>query len=121
MSVQIFLEVENDPDPQAAKQRRSQVEQWARSELSASRNLNVEGTAVRSTASIDPAAVASVAVILTSVAGAVGAGATLLAALRKMVVEGGALIRAIKVEINGEPRLLEAVSSDQLEAELRSK
>jgi len=118
MSVQIFVEIKNDSDPQVVERREEEVEKWARESLADIRDVAIEGMTVRADANIDPASVASLAVLLSSFTGAVGAGTALLFALRKMVAEGGALIRAIKVEINGTPRALETVTAEDLDKEL---
>lgn len=120
MSLQIYVEINGDQDPKIAAKREDEIAALARASLGDVSGVAIDGMAVDSEANLDPAAVAHLAVLLTAMAGAVGAGAKLLAALRKMVTEGGALIRAIKVEIGGRPRSLESVTAEEIDKELRA-
>jgi hypothetical protein len=118
MSLQIFVEITRDEDPKVAAKRKDEVAALARTSLEDVKGVAIDGMAVRSQANLDPAAVANLAILLTAMTGAVGAGTTLLVALRKLVTEGGALIRAIKLEIDGRPRPLESVTPEELDKEL---
>jgi hypothetical protein len=118
--LQIFVEINRDQDPKIAAKHKDEVAALARSSLGDVKGVAIDDMTVRSQANLDPAAVASLAVLLSAMAGAVGAGTTLLVALRKMVTEGGALIRTIKVEIGGRPRSLESVTPEEIDKELRA-
>jgi hypothetical protein len=120
MSLQIFVEINGDQDPKIAAKHEDELTALARTSLADVKGVAIDGMAVRSEANLDPAAVAHLAVLLTAMTGAVGAGTTLLVALRKMVTEGGALIRAIKVEIAGTLRSLESVTPEEIDKELRA-
>ncbi|QOG17703.1 MULTISPECIES: hypothetical protein [Bradyrhizobium] len=120
MSLQIYVEINGDQDPKIAAKHEDEITALARASLGDVSGVAIDGMAVDSEANLDPVAVAHLAVLLTAMAGAVGAGAKLLAALRKMVTEGGALIRAIKVEIGGRPRSLESVTPEEIDKELRA-
>lgn len=120
MSLQIFVEINRDRDPKVSAKHKDEVAALARTNLGDVKGVAIDGMAVRSQANLDPAAVANLAVLLTAMTGAVGAGTTLLVALRKMVTEGGALIRAIKVEIDGTLRSLESVKPEEIDKELRA-
>ncbi|WP_143099395.1 hypothetical protein [Bradyrhizobium sp. cf659] len=118
--MQIFVEINRDQDPKVAAKRKDEVAALARTSLGEIKGVAIDDMAVRSQANLDPATVAHLAVLLSAMAGAVGAGTSLLVALRKMVTEGGALIRAIKVEIDGTPRSLESVTPEEVDKELRA-
>ncbi|SFH72196.1 hypothetical protein SAMN04487925_101183 [Bradyrhizobium sp. cf659] len=120
MTLQIFVEINRDQDPKVAAKRKDEVAALARTSLGEIKGVAIDDMAVRSQANLDPATVAHLAVLLSAMAGAVGAGTSLLVALRKMVTEGGALIRAIKVEIDGTPRSLESVTPEEVDKELRA-
>lgn len=120
MSLQIFVQINRDKDPKLAAKHKDEVAELARASLGDVKGVAIDGMAVRSQANLDPGAVANLAVLLTAMTGAVGAGTTLLVALRKMVTEGGALIRTIMVEIDGTLRSLGSVTAEEIDKELRA-
>lgn len=120
MGLQLFVEINPDQDPKVAAKHKDEIAALARTNLADVKGVAIEAMAVRSQANLDPAAVANLAVLLTALTGTVGVGTTLLVALRKMVTEGGALIRAIKVEIDRRPRSLESVTPEELDRELHA-
>jgi hypothetical protein len=120
MSLQVFVEINRDRDHKAAEKHEEDVAALTRSRLGDVQGVAIDDMAIRAQANLDPAAVASLAVLLSSIAGAVGAGTAVLIALRKMVTEGGALIRAIEIEIDGKPRPLASATAEEIEKELNT-
>jgi hypothetical protein len=112
--LQVSVDIAKDAGPEES----AQLESRMRDAMDEANGIDILDIGVRKPASVDPATLEELRVLLTNTAAVVGAGVLILDALRKFVVAAGGVIRAVRVQIAGRPIPLDKVTGEDIEKEM---
>lgn len=115
-----MLEISVDiaKDTSSSEAALAELQALMRKALSETNKIDLVDISLSTEASVDPATLQQLTTLISAAAGTVGAGATLLVAIRKFVSAAGALIRTVRVEISGRLVPLDQVTEAQVDREL---
>jgi hypothetical protein len=113
-NLQVSVDIAKDAGPEAA----AEIESRMRDAIGEANGIDILDMNVRTPASVDPATLEELRVLLTNAAGVVLAGGLILNALRKFVVAAGGVISAVRVQIAGRPVPLDKATGADIDKEM---